>query len=109
MIDSSDSSEHSLSDKDQKSIAKGGVTTPFPWKLHNMLDDMADKGEHSVVTWQPHGRAFMVHKPKVFVEDIMHHYFNQTKVSISSARVDPLQHINLIILDVHSTPLFNVS
>jgi hypothetical protein len=62
-----------------KSIAKGGVTTPFPWKLHDMLDDMDEKGMHSVVRWLPHGRAFMVHKPKEFVEDIMHHYFNQTK------------------------------
>lgn len=63
----------------QKSISKGGVTTPFPWKLHDMLDDIAEKGDDSIVTWQPHGRAFMVHKPKVFVEDIMHKYFNQTK------------------------------
>ncbi len=64
-----------------KSIAKGGVTTPFPWKLHEMLDAMAREGSHSVVTWQPHGRAFMVHKPKEFVEVIMPKYFNQTKVS----------------------------
>jgi hypothetical protein len=62
-----------------KSIAKGGVTTPFPWKLHDMLDDRDKEGKHSIVTWQPHGRAFMVHKPKEFVDQIMHHYFNQTK------------------------------
>jgi len=66
-------------DDHDKSIAKGGVTTPFPWKLHEMLDDMAHTGDNSVVCWQPHGRAFMVHKPKEFVEKIMHHYFNQTK------------------------------
>eukprot|EP00339_Tiarina_fusa_P029953 CAMPEP_0117069670 /NCGR_PEP_ID=MMETSP0472-20121206/48889_1 /TAXON_ID=693140 ORGANISM="Tiarina fusus, Strain LIS" /NCGR_SAMPLE_ID=MMETSP0472 /ASSEMBLY_ACC=CAM_ASM_000603 /LENGTH=140 /DNA_ID=CAMNT_0004792349 /DNA_START=118 /DNA_END=537 /DNA_ORIENTATION=- len=44
-----------------------------------MLDDMDEKGRHSVVRWLPHGRAFMVHNPKEFVDDIMHHYFNQTK------------------------------
>jgi hypothetical protein len=66
-------------DELDKSIAKGGVTTPFPWKLHDMLDNMDKEGKHSVVTWQPHGRAFMVHKPKEFVDQIMHHYFNQTK------------------------------
>jgi hypothetical protein len=66
-------------DELEKSIAKGGVTTPFPWKLHDMLDDRDKEGKHSVVTWQPHGRAFMVHKPKEFVDHIMHHYFNQTK------------------------------
>jgi HSF-type DNA-binding len=62
-----------------KSIAKGGVTTPFPWKLHDMLDAMDREGDLSIVCWQPHGRAFMVHKPKEFVDQIMLHYFNQTK------------------------------
>ena len=66
-------------DKQKNSIAKGGVTTPFPWKLHEMLDDMDEKGDYSLVRWLPHGRAFMVHKPKEFVEKIMHKYFNQTK------------------------------
>ena len=32
-----------------KSISKGGVTTPFPWKLHEMLDDMADNYDDAVV------------------------------------------------------------
>lgn len=77
-IDYSESDQHDQDEYD-KSIAKGGVTTPFPWKLHDMLDDMDRQGTHSVVTWQPHGRAFMVHKPKDFVDKIMKHYFNQTK------------------------------
>lgn len=36
-------------------------------------------GDKSVVCWQPHGRAFMVHKPKEFVQQVMPHFFNQTK------------------------------
>lgn len=84
-IDYSESDQHDQDEYD-KSIAKGGVTTPFPWKLHDMLDDMDRQGTHSVVTWQPHGRAFMVHKPKDFVDKIMKHYFNQTKVSIRAFR-----------------------
>lgn len=63
----------------EKAIAKGGVTTPFPWKLHEMLDDIAKGDDDSIVCWQPHGRAFMVHKPKEFVSQIMAKYFNQTK------------------------------
>ncbi len=43
-----------------------------------MLDAM-DKGDKSIVCWQPHGRAFMVHKPKDFVQQVMSHFFNQTK------------------------------
>ncbi|KAG7364845.1 HSF-type DNA-binding protein [Nitzschia inconspicua] len=62
-----------------QSIAKGGVTTPFPWKLHIMLDHMEDSGDKSIVCWQPHGRAFIVHKPKEFVTQIMPRFFNQSK------------------------------
>lgn len=51
----------------------------FPWKLHIMLDAMDRTGDKSVVCWQPHGRAFMVHKPKEFVQQVMTHFFNQTK------------------------------
>lgn len=51
----------------------------FPWKLHIMLDAMDRTGDESVVCWQPHGRAFMVHKPREFVHHVMPHFFNQTK------------------------------
>ena len=44
-----------------------------------MLDAMDETGDKSIVCWQPHGRAFMVHKPKDFVQDVMPHFFNQTK------------------------------
>lgn len=75
------SSSSSLDDGNDRgrSIAKGGVTTPFPWKLHIMLDAMCEAGDKSIVCWQPHGRAFMVHKPKDFVQEVMPHFFNQTK------------------------------
>jgi len=73
-------SASSLDSNDRgRSIAKGGVTTPFPWKLHIMLDAMDNTGDKSIVCWQPHGRAFMVHKPKDFVQEVMSHFFNQTK------------------------------
>ena len=82
-LEYSDGSSSGTDDQEEeqvdKSIAKGGVSTPFPWKLHDMLDDMDKNGDPTIVCWQPHGRAFMVLKPKEFVEKIMHHYFNQTK------------------------------
>jgi len=82
-MDWSSSNSVSASEQDEydKSIAKGGVTVPFPWKLHNMLDAMDRDGDHSIVQWQPHGRAFVVHDPKQFVSIIMPTHFNQTKVS----------------------------
>jgi len=53
----------------------------FPWKLHIMLDAMSKiEGDNkAIVCWQPHGKAFMVHKPKDFVAEVMPHFFNQTK------------------------------
>jgi len=62
-----------------RAIAKGGVLTPFPWKLHMMLDAMDETRDTSIVCWLPHGKAFMVHKPKSFVEEVMPFHFHQTK------------------------------
>mmetsp|Transcript_45425 Transcript_45425/g.110040 ORF Transcript_45425/g.110040 Transcript_45425/m.110040 type:complete len:528 (+) Transcript_45425:152-1735(+) len=56
----------------------GGVTQPFPEKLHEMLDRA---NQPNIVTWLPHGRAFLVRKPKEFTEHIMPRYFRQTKLT----------------------------
>jgi hypothetical protein len=64
-----------------KHKAKGGVITPFPVKLHDMLDQIEADGLGHVVSWQPHGRCFVVHKPKEFVNHVMPHYFKQTKMA----------------------------
>lgn len=69
---------------DPKSIkhkAKGGVITPFPVKLHSMLDMIEADGYGHVVSWQPHGRCFVVHKTKEFVNHVMPKYFKQTKMA----------------------------
>ena len=50
---------------------RGGVAVPFPEKLHYMLSRMDQEGTSDVVSWQPHGRCFIVHNAKDFVEDIM--------------------------------------
>ena len=81
----------------KRSGHKGGVSTPFPEKLHELLENVE---QDDIVGWQPHGyverggfnvwnginrtplnrflaslfrnrRAFVVHKPKEFVSDIM--------------------------------------
>lgn len=57
----------------------GGVTKPFPEKLHEMLTEESDSLD--VVGWLPHGRAFIVRKPKDFTENIMGKYFRQTKLT----------------------------
>jgi hypothetical protein len=51
----------------------------FPVKLYRMLEDTEGKGLAWIVSWNEAGRAFRVHQPKIFVEEIMPHYFRQTK------------------------------
>ncbi|CAB9511386.1 Heat stress transcription factor [Seminavis robusta] len=63
----------------------GGVTQPFPEKLHELLEKESTPGfrenVHAIVGWLPHGRAFLVRKPKEFTRDIMPKYFRQTKLT----------------------------
>jgi hypothetical protein len=45
-----------------------------------MLEEMAAVGDASIVSWQPHGKAFRVHQPEVFARTVMPRYFRgQTK------------------------------
>ncbi|KAL7470297.1 hypothetical protein ACHAXS_012948 [Conticribra weissflogii] len=54
----------------------GGVVQPFPGKLLEVLD-RGDLGD--VVDWMPHGRSFIVKKPKLFTSEILPRFFKQTK------------------------------
>jgi len=60
---------------------RGGVAVPFPEKLHQMLSSIDGEGMSHIVSWQPHGRCFVVHKPKEFVAEVMPFYFRQTKLT----------------------------
>ena len=44
-----------------------------------MLEDAAIGGHEDIVSWQPHGKAFRVHKPQEFTKYILPCYFKQTK------------------------------
>ena len=52
-------------------VHRGGVSQPFPEKLHFMLSRVESEGLSDIVSWQPHGRCFIVRKPKEFVTEIM--------------------------------------
>ena len=51
----------------------GGVTQPFPEKLYEMLESEG-RLQGDVVEWLPHGRAFIVRRPKDFTDRIMPKY-----------------------------------
>lgn len=50
---------------------------PFPWRLHQMLDDIEKAGDDAVVSWLPDGRHFQVHNPQVFMQRIIPKFFKQ--------------------------------
>jgi len=58
----------------------GGVTMPFPEKLMHMLDKESLLNP-DVISWQSHGRAFTVRKPKDFTSRVMGGYFRQSKLT----------------------------
>jgi hypothetical protein len=75
-----DHSHDSRSCYQEEHPARGGVTTPFPLKLHEMLETAQADGHEHIVSWQPHGRCLVVHKPKEFVE-LLPHYFKLSKIA----------------------------
>jgi len=61
------------------SRTRGGVSEPFPEKLHRMLQEIEKDGISDVVSFFSHGRAFGVHDMERFVADVMPKYFKQSK------------------------------
>ena len=54
-----------------KKRRRGGVTTPFPTKLMETLDKIEADGYSHIISWQPHGRCFVIHKQRLFAERIL--------------------------------------
>ena len=75
-----DQDEVDTSDNDGQR-RRGGVAISFPLKLHAVLDQVEMDGLSHIVSWQPHGRAFVIHKPKEFTDHVMPAYFRQTKLT----------------------------
>jgi hypothetical protein len=58
-----------------------GQQVSFPLKLQRILDKLEAEGNTDVISWLPHGRAFIVHDSHRFVSELMPHWFNQSKYS----------------------------
>ena len=44
---------------------------PFPLKLHKVLEMAVANEKTDIISWQPHGRAFMVHSTDEFEEQLL--------------------------------------
>jgi len=59
-----------------------GSRFSFPEILYVMLfDAMKDRVIQSIVSWQPHGRAFSVYQPELFSEMVLPRYFRHSNLS----------------------------
>lgn len=72
---------------------RGKRKKDFPWKLHLMLEDAAREGNEHIVSWNPDGLSFQVHKTDAFLEKIMPRYFNQTQFRSFQRMVRTLYYI----------------
>ncbi|CAB9514980.1 stress transcription factor A [Seminavis robusta] len=63
------------------SSAAASDPTRFPFKLHRMLSEIetGSLGMEGIVSWQPHGRCFMIRDKKAFTDTVMPKYFYQLK------------------------------
>ncbi|KAL7568576.1 hypothetical protein ACA910_002688 [Epithemia clementina (nom. ined.)] len=80
-LDQEDFSYEQIEEEDEHGRRKGGVAIAFPLKLHAILDQVEQDGLGHVISWQPHGRCFAIHQPKIFVDSVMPKYFRQTKLT----------------------------
>jgi hypothetical protein len=62
---------HQMEEHTQSSNMGNGGEQNFPVKLHYMLNELEKDGMDDIVSWQPHGRCFLVHKQQQFVEQVL--------------------------------------
>jgi hypothetical protein len=60
---------HRIEEHTESSMNRGEQN--FPVKLHYMLNELEIDGMEDIVSWQPHGRCFLVHKQQQFVEQVL--------------------------------------
>lgn len=80
-LDQEGHDQHEDTTSDDHTHRRGGVSVAFPIKLHEVLDQVEADGLDHVISWQPHGRCFVIHKPKEFVDHVMPKYFRQSKLT----------------------------
>lgn len=76
---------------DKEFKVKGGVAVPFPLKLHSLLEQVDRDGHGHIVTWQPHGRCFIIRKPEEFLNFILPNYYYSRNVEGDTTRKGPMK------------------
>jgi HSF-type DNA-binding len=63
------------------SLRKEGTVISFPVKLHEVLDTVEREGQCNILSWQPHGRCFVIHQLDKFIRDLLPQHFSLTKIA----------------------------
>jgi hypothetical protein len=56
------------------------INSSFPVKLYEMIQKIETDGLAHVVSWQPHGRCFLIHEATTF-KHLMQNYFKLSKIA----------------------------
>jgi hypothetical protein len=74
-----------LEDPDKATLSRrrtrGGVTEPFPEKLHRMIQQAENNGKEDCISFFGHGRAFIIKDQQRFCKEIMPKFFKQSRLS----------------------------
>ena len=70
-LDSEEDVEQQQETDEDHHRRRGGVSVAFPIKLHAVLEQVEVDGLAHVISWQAHGRCFLIHNPKEFVDHVM--------------------------------------
>jgi hypothetical protein len=68
---------------------------PFTWQLYHMLADAERYGFQSIISWQPHGRAFRVHDQERFERIILPFYYKSSKYKSFSRQLNLYSFVRL--------------
>ena len=52
----------------------------FPAKLYHMLEEVDAMGLSAAVSWQHHGRAFVINDRQLFMKEVVPKFFKATKL-----------------------------
>ena len=69
LTDDNESLQELLKKADTEGVK--GTDQSFPVKLHQLLSGSDEDGFSSIVSWQPHGRSFIVKKHAEFVDTVL--------------------------------------
>ena len=69
----------SINDSSPLKPSQADSPAAFPFQLYDLLNDAANEGFESIVSWLPEGDAFIVKEKTPFESQILPTYFKQTK------------------------------